>query len=324
MYKYYLYIIILLQLPFLSHADTQFQNKKFLDNIQNMRINVAMSASAIPIEKLNKIISIKALNITRKCFRESAAIMPSLPANQRFTCLIEALNNDNFDIIWSLRGGYGSAQIIDDLLNSPKPKKEKIFIGYSDVTALHLFFTQEWGWKTIHGAVLKEIFESDKDTKNLNSIAELLKSGKKDFSLKDLEPLNKAAIEKSDIAGLVTGGNLTILETSLGTKWQINAKNKILFIEDVGVHHYQIDRSLLHLKQSGVLDEVKAIIFGSFDKKEESSYLSFLKKKASEYNIPIFKTNKIGHGKKNYPIIYNSTGTINKDSNNKYILKMKW
>jgi muramoyltetrapeptide carboxypeptidase len=73
------------------------------------------------------------------------------------------LNNDN-DILWSLRDGYGTAKVVEILYDDKEfliamRKKNKIptVIGYCDITALHLFLSQEFNWKTIHGPIFREI-----------------------------------------------------------------------------------------------------------------------------------------------------------------------
>jgi muramoyltetrapeptide carboxypeptidase len=108
----------------------------------------------------------------------------------------------------------------------------------------------------------------------------------------------------------LTGGNLALIQTSFGTNWQINIKDKILFLEDVGEKGYKVDRILYHLKSTLKLEDVKAIIFGEFIKSDE--YINFAINDFANQNseIPIYRTNKIGHGKNNFPIIYNKKGLI--------------
>ncbi len=229
---------------------------------------------------------------------------------QRLAALKEGIYNADSQIIWSLRGGYGSGRLIEGLLKEPKPTNKKMFIGYSDSTALHLFFSQEWNWVTLHGAVFREVLDAGKDPKNFKNLMDVI-STEKPWSIKNLQPLNAPARKADTLEGKLTGGNLTLLENSIGTKWQLQAQEKILFIEDVGAKDYQIDRSLYHLREAGLLKGVKAIIFGDFCQVRGNKLFS-LRRFANHIDIPVFKTNQFGHGKRNIPIPYNGIGTLSK------------
>lgn len=220
-------------------------------------------------------------------------------------------------IIWTLRGGYGSARLLDYLNQCPKPKTEKFFIGFSDITALHLFLSQNWGWKTIHGAALAQILDPNQAPQNFERIATIISKHKKTLSLDPLMPLNAAALQSKKISGRITGGNLSIIQTSIGTPWQIKTGGKILFLEEVGEKGYRIDRILNHLKQAGLLKNVRAIVFGQLiiagDPKDTTlneAITIAVERFAKETPIPVFKNNQFGHGSTNYPIVYHAKSTI--------------
>jgi muramoyltetrapeptide carboxypeptidase len=229
---------------------------------------------------------------------------------KRFEDLYKALNvKDENVIIWCINGGYGSAKLIPFLENVAKPNVEKIFIGYSDITALHLFFFQKWGWKTIHGPCLGELFKKDKDINNFLNLFDCLL--RKDFTnrkfVKCIKPLNLAAEKfKDQIDGYkFIGGNLALIQTSLGTNWKIDIKNKVLFLEDIGEAGYKVDRMLNHISSVLNIRTAKAIIFGEFINSDE--FIDFTINNFANLNssIPIYKTGKLGHGKYNLPVIYN-------------------
>lgn len=274
------------------------------------KIHVVAPASSISQEKLLELPRIKRLNIKMPmdCFDSSSPYMAASD-ERRFKCLKEAIYDDSTDVIWCLRGGYGSSRLIEELRNLPKPKKEKLFIGYSDITALHLFFSQEWGWHPIHGTVLKEFLQDDKDISGMKRLAGLIAGRNKTATINDLVPMNTAAKKSTEIKGKVTGGNLTTVQTGLGTNWAIQSSGKILFFEDTGMKPYQTYRALAHLGQAGVFKDVKAIIFGAFDNDSEDT-IRGLEIFATEVNIPVFKTNRFGHAKYNDPVIYNAPSTI--------------
>lgn len=232
--------------------------------------------------------------------------------DERFQLLENALFDVSPNvIIWTLRGGYGSARLIDKLALLKPPKQEKIFIGFSDNTALHLFLSQKWHWQTIHGAGFAKIIDPTQDPQNYLRIAEIVANKINPPTITNLMPLNKEAKSAIELKGLLTGGNLTLVETSIGTPWQIQTAGKIVFLEEVGEKGYRIDRSLNHLRQAGLLKDVKAILFGAFtDPMSDNGNRIAIERFAQETTVPIFKTDQFGHEDINYPLIYNCMSEI--------------
>jgi muramoyltetrapeptide carboxypeptidase len=143
------------------------------------------------------------------------------------------------------------------------------------------------------------------------------------IKINDIMPLNKAASTCKHVFGKLTGGNLSIIQTSIGTKWQIKTDEKILFLEDVNVKPYQVDRMLYHMLHAGLLKNVKGIVFGNFSKKNNKLIYEVIKAFAEKYEIPMYKTSVFGHGHHNIPMIYNSDVDIyiqSTDYNNEKIV----
>ena len=235
---------------------------------------------------------------------------------QRFNFLKQALDNKTSSVVWALRGGYGSARTVPFLLNMQMPTVHKWLIGYSDITALHLFVSQVWGWKSIHGAVAKEIISSPKDPKNFKYLDEILSGASKTITYQGFKLLNGKVTQP--IAGKLTGGNTTLISTSIDTPWQLNAKGKVVIIEESG-HGDRIDRVLQHLKHSKILEGAMAIVIGDiivWDVDANPIINDFVK----DLPVPVFKTDIFGHGDKNYPWIYNADAVIEPDSAGNYQL----
>jgi muramoyltetrapeptide carboxypeptidase len=235
----------------------------------------------------------------------------------RFDHLKNAIYAEDSKVIFCLRGGYGSARLLDMLQEITPPDKAKILVGFSDITALHLFLNKSWGWQSIHGPVFTQIgkYSNELFVKKLVSLIE-----DKHASVKlNLDPINKSANDFTINNCKVIGGNLTIIECSIGTSWEIDAENKVLILEDVGEKGYALDRSFLHLKQSGILDNVKAVILGDFTlhKEEDGANLEYaLNSFAEDMNnngIPVYRCSGIGHGDINYPFIEGGYVSINED-----------
>jgi muramoyltetrapeptide carboxypeptidase len=287
-------------------------NPNFKEALECRTIKMVAPASGTDPEKIQTLRNLAEYNIQiPEDLMEDAVAFHSNSDQKRFKFLKAALyDKSKKTIIWTLRGGYGATRLIDKLESLPPPKQEKIFIGFSDVTALHLFLSERWGWKTIHGSGMSEWTMTHKDPQNLQKIVDIIDNRVSSTSINHLKPFNKYAQKIQKITGRLTGGNLAIVETSLGTDWQIKTQGKIVFLEDTSEKGYKIDRTLHHLKQAGVFDKAKAIVLGDFvDPKDEHVNLA-LERFANEVQIPVFKTDQFGHGKTNHPLIYNAKSEI--------------
>lgn len=308
------------------------EDKKFQEVFQKKTIQVIAPASGTSPEKIEQLRSLS-LYVFHLDIPENI-LSPSFPYHasndeSRFQQLKMALLNPNNAIIWTLRGGYGSARLLDNLRKIPKPEQQKIFIGFSDNTALHLFLSQEWGWNTIHGSGFAQLLEQEQNHLNYLKISDIISKKSASQTLTDLKPMNQIARNIKTVKGPLTGGNLTLLENSIGTYWQVKAEEKILFIEEVGEKGYRIDRSLFHLYQAGILKNVKAIVLGQFLAPINDNTIPFaLNRFAEEMDhqyagIPVYKSEQFGHDKINYPLIYNVFSEVVFDeSHNNYQLSM--
>lgn len=238
--------------------------------------------------------------------------------SQRRSDLLKALQKNNA-IIWCVRGGYGGARFLGDL--PLKNNSHNVIIGYSDITALLNYTAQLYGWKNIHGAVLRESIICGKINKNIQIVENYLNNGCVP-KIKDIHPLNNRARKVVHMKCELVGGNLSIVQSSIGTFWQINAKGKILMLEDVGEAPYAVDRNLNHLRQADMLEGCKAIIFGSFIKcvGSEEEIKVVLQEFADSIDIPVFKTDKFGHGTYNIPFVFNTPYSLDKKSNDEFVL----
>jgi muramoyltetrapeptide carboxypeptidase len=217
--------------------------------------------------------------------------------------LRSALYSDS-KLIWCLRGGYGSMRLIPHIKKWKKPKTKKMFLGFSDVTSLHLFFNQEWNWPTLHGRVLSQMAREHRgdDREELKKF--LLGELTTPLTFRNLIPLNDHARKKTIIEGKIIGGNLRMLQSSLGTPIELKARNRILFMEDIGERGYSIDRMLEQMIQSKILDRgLKALVFGDFteglekDGKDLTSVA--FRRIAERVPYPVFSGLPCGHGEVN-------------------------
>jgi len=217
-----------------------------------------------------------------------------------------ALLDNEVKIIWAFRGGYGSSEIAFDLIKI-KPSSPKILIGFSDITTLHFLFNQHYGLQTIHGPVITALIE-----KQASMLLEIISVLEGKNSKLQLIPLNSKS--SGPIEGKVIGGNLTMICNMIGTELHPKTNGTILFLEDVNEKGYQIHRHLLHMKNAGLFNGVKAIIFGDFTESDHSKdaaikdfYTKYL------HQIPVFHAHGIGHGGINHPITIGGEGKITED-----------
>ncbi len=184
---------------------------------------------------------------------------------ERVDELMKMFLNPDIRAVFCVRGGYGSAQLLDQLDYSIIRKNPKIFLGYSDITALHIAFHKFAGLVTFHGPMLLSPFSQY----TFDSLRKIL-FGEELLPLVR-NPEEKGTIRKNHFVrtlkegtaeGIVVGGNLSIICSLHGTPFEYDFKGKILLLEDVQEEPYRIDRMLNQLRLSGKLEQVNGIVFG--------------------------------------------------------------
>lgn len=172
--------------------------------------------------------------------------------------LEQMFERDDVRAIVCARGGYGANYLLKDLDLSKVKANPKIFVGYSDITALLTYFTDATGVITFHGPMVAKDW-AHSDGVNLSAWQSAL-SGSTAWDV----PLNEEAraLIAGEAEGILYGGCLSILVSLLGTPYAVNPAGTILFLEDIAAKPYQIDRMLMQLKLGGHLDSVRGIVFG--------------------------------------------------------------
>lgn len=182
----------------------------------------------------------------------------SAPDEVRANEFNEFVRREDISAIIASRGGYGSMRIIDNLDFEAIRQFPKIYVGFSDFTFILNAISKVCNMVTYHGPVGISSFTNFTKTHFVNTLFE---SNETEIRIQ----LNNLNILKEGISeGRLIGGNLTLLASSLGTKFEFDSKDSILFIEEVSEHAYQIDRLLNQLKLAGKFDNLKGIIFGQF------------------------------------------------------------
>lgn len=207
--------------------------------------------------------------------------------------------------ILCIRGGYGSSRILDlidfeNIRNNPK-----VFIGFSDITALHISINKLSELITFHGPMAVSNFSDEVDDFTLDNFKRVLFEEEYNPIFKNPEGEEIIIINKGISEGKLVGGNLSLIVNTIGSKYEIDTKDKILLIEEVGEDPYSIDRMLTQLKLAGKLKDLKGIILGDFlecvaSKKEYEEQLPIIKvfeNILKPLSIPIIYNIQIGHCK---------------------------
>ncbi len=172
--------------------------------------------------------------------------------------LEEMLVSDDVRAILCARGGYGANYLLKHLDLDKIRSHPKVFVGYSDITALLTYFADACGLVTFHGPMAAKDWAHEDGVDLASWQAALSGATPWDVAL----GAGVSGLSDGQAEGTLYGGCLSILVASLGTPYKINTAGTILFLEDVAAKPFQIDRMLMQLKLAGQLDEVRGIIFG--------------------------------------------------------------
>ncbi len=230
---------------------------------------------------------------------------------QRASELMNFFLDPKIKAIFPGTGGYGSTRILEYLDYKIIRENPKFFIGYSDITALHIAINQLSGLVTFHtpnpmyglgsvnglDTIASNYFWKFLETSQVNIIPF-------DFTV---DSLGASVIRHGVAKGRLVGGNLSLVCSTMGSNFEIKTSNRILFIEDVGEAPYRIDRYLQELKLAGKLDSLNGAILGSFTRREDEpsddpedfKMEEVLDQYFINLNIPVIKNFSAGHIKRN-------------------------
>ncbi|MCE5284451.1 MAG: LD-carboxypeptidase [Pelosinus sp.] len=200
------------------------------------------------------------------------------------------------DGIICLRGGYGTMRLLNLLDYALIKKNPKVFVGYSDITALHLSINQRTGLATFHGPMTASDFGKNPPDYTWNAFRRAVTAP---------EPLGLIAnppdtpspivITPGEAAGTLTGGNLSLIAATLGTPYEIDTRGKLLFLEDVGEAPYRIDRMLTQLTLAGKLADAAGIVLDVFAGCQEEA-------DSTSFSVEEVLYDRLGHLQK--PVLY--------------------
>ncbi|MBS7528684.1 LD-carboxypeptidase [Fusibacter paucivorans] len=186
----------------------------------------------------------------------------------RLKDLHDAFRSPDINGIINLKGGSGATRLLASLDYDLIAQNPKVFIGYSDITALHTAIHQMTGLVTYHGPMAtSDIFINDEncDEYSLNSFkANIMTPGGYHGLLTNPPGESFSIFSEGICEGELIGGNLSLLTQTLGSPYEVDTKGKILFLEDVDEPIYKIDKMLTALALAGKFRDCHGILFGTF------------------------------------------------------------
>ncbi|HMD07954.1 MAG TPA: LD-carboxypeptidase [Candidatus Acidoferrum sp.] len=176
--------------------------------------------------------------------------------------LLSELERNDVDALVAIRGGYGSNYLLNNL-EIKRVDAPKVILGYSDLTSLQAYLWKRYAWIGFYGPMLAAGLDAGEGVPNGYDRESLLAAvGRTDGGWK--LKLRGETMAGGEAEGRVLGGCMTLVETTLGTPWELDTRGSILLLEDRGMKAWQVDRALMHLKQAGKFEAVRGIVLGEF------------------------------------------------------------
>lgn len=215
----------------------------------------------------------------------------------RLADLQAAFDDPNIDGVWALRGGWGTARIVDDLDLARQRSDPIPFIGFSDNTALHARMAAI-GVVSFHGPHPTLDGSTTLDAWFRRVVGDASPPGPLPFR----KPSARATLSEGRARGRLAGGNLSILASLCGTPDQLLARGSILLLEDIQEPPYRIDRMLVQLRRAGALEGVRGLAFGAFTggtRSDATQVEQILRRLAERLEVPAVAGLPFGHISRN-------------------------
>ncbi len=216
--------------------------------------DAAVERGYVELERLGFLVERGEARASEGYFAASAA--------RRRAEFVGSVNDPQIDGSIALRGGYGSNYLLDSRL-AGELGSPKCLIGFSDLTSLQVYIWQRCRWTSIYGPMVGAGLEAGAGKPKGYDQASFLSAigntdGGYEIALQG-ETLVRGAAE-----GTLLGGCMTLLETTIGTPWELDTRDSLLLLEDRGMKPWQVDRALIHLQQAGKFEGVRGIVLGDF------------------------------------------------------------
>jgi muramoyltetrapeptide carboxypeptidase len=223
---------------------------------------------------------------------------------QRLRDLNAALADPRIRAVLCTRGGYGAQRIIDRIDLDAVRSDPKLVMGFSDITAVHLALWQGARLATVHGPVAAQFDKGHDSITALGARHALMTSEPVTVTADPAEETHPVRTE-GRAEGVLLGGNLALLTSTIGTPDLPDLTGAILLIEDVGEYPYRVDRMLTHLRRTGALAGVAGIAVGQFTDCVDGGRITVtdvLTDRLTDLGVPVLGGLPIGHGEQHLAV----------------------
>lgn len=255
------------------------------------------------IDRAVEVLENRGFVVTVGAFAKAAYGRYAGTPEQRLSDLQQALDSRDIDVILCSRGGYGLSQIIDKADFTLFNQHPKWIAGFSDITVMHNAVAR-LGFPGIHAMMTRGISSLKDGNDDVEQFLRVLQGEMPQYRF-DANPNNR----RGEAFAPVVGGNLSVLMALRGTPFDLDIRNKILFIEDVGEQWYHIDRMLQNWRMSGALAELSGLIAGQFsDCPDDPSMMcspeEMILSVCKGYSFPVCFHFPAGHDSPNMPLLF--------------------
>ncbi len=268
-------------------------------------IGMVCPAGSIPMERVQKCVETltscgyqvklgNTVGAKTNCFSASDS--------ERAADLQEMLDDKSVKAVLCGRGGYGVSRIVNELNWSAFAQQPKWIIGFSDITVLHAAL-QNAGYMSIHGPMAAAFNKGAQGEPYIQALKDILEGTKTYY-----EAAPNVLNQLGEVTAPMVGGNLCMIAHLIGSANSFNTQGKILFIEDVGEYHYNLDRLMIQIKNAGLLNNLAGLVVGGFTEMKDPSTdfgataMEIIHAHVREFKYPICFDFPISHGLPNYPI----------------------
>jgi muramoyltetrapeptide carboxypeptidase len=194
-------------------------------------------------------------------------------------------------------GGYGAVRMIPYLDPAQFAAHPKSFVGYSDITVLHIWLERLAGLRAFHGPTVDDLIPSARDVTTASLLSALTTPRPTTRMGRDLA----RAVRPGRATGRLVGGNLALVQQTIGTPYEIDTTDAILFLEEVRDPMSSVDERLVQLRATGLLAKVRGIVFGhlSLDRSEEDEFEDFVLDLVDDLGVPVLMDFPAGHDSPN-------------------------
>jgi len=214
----------------------------------------------------------------------------------------DMFENSSVDAVMCIRGGYGASRILDLLDYNLIKENPKIFIGFSDPTALQLAIYKKSKLMTFYGPMLSFDFGDSVSPFTWSSFLDVLTCSNGKIIHDFMKTEYYTVLNEGNAHGTLIGGCISLIQTLIGTDYMPDFKDKILFLEDSGEYPYRLDRIFFHLKNAGLFEGLAGVIIGNTNiprkiSKKDLKVDEILKDVFKEYDYPVIYNLPFGHCK---------------------------